>query len=613
MRHPPAALVGSCLAVALFAGRHGRAATPPSGSVTSTSGAAWDFAPVVAGQFTDTGVEEVCPPGVCDNYDLTVVLPQPAAQFYVANTATLTIHYEWTSSQPTDMDVFVFGPNGAKYGPGSPDGTFTGPSASDIVIGDPLDGGWHVRETAALVPVPTAAHATATLTVAARTSPPTPRIPPSAAKYLNYPADDKMTPALGSTSNGAHGAGEPSIGVNWKSGAVFIQAGNHTLRAIFDDSVSPAKATWADKRSPFARVSLDPILWADSSTGRVFESQLDGACSTTSFTEDDGETWTLSQGCGTPAGPDHQTLGGGNFAAPKPAVTTYPHAIYYCSQGVVTAVCARSDDGGLTFGPGVPIYNLTQCGGLHGHVRVSPDGTAYVPNEDCTDPTGVTRPAVVVSSDNGLTWSIRTIALAKSSRNGGDPSVAAGAGNTLYAGYVNFDGHAKISISRDHGLTWTKPFDAGAAYGIQNMEFAEVIAGDDDRAAFAFLGTSTPGDDQSSGFNGVWHMYVATTYNAGKTWVTTDITPLDPVQRGCIWNGGGSNPCRNLLDFNDITTDRIGRVLIGYADGCTGSCVNDPTANASFGPASAQDALATIARQATGKTLFGAYDGTLPK
>ena len=90
-----------------------------------------------------------------------------------------------------------------------------------------------------------------------------------------------------------------------------------------------------------------------------------------------------------------------------------------------------------------------------------------------------------------------------------------------------------------------------------------------DRAAFAFLGTTTPGDDQSSGFNGVWHLYVATTYNAGKSWVTTDITPADPVQRGCVWNGGADNPCRNLLDFNDITTDRIGRVLIGHADGCT--------------------------------------------
>src|SRR5207244_509686 len=192
------------------------------------------------------------------------------------------------------------------------------------------------------------------------------------------------------------------------------------------------------------------------------------------------------------------------------------------------------------------------------------------------------------------------------------PSVWQVSATPLYAGYLNSDGHPRISISHDHGATWNKGFDPGTGYGIQNTEFAEMIAGDDTRAAFAFLGTSTPGDDQSSAFTGIWHLYVSMTYDGGRKWVTTDITPQDPVQRGCIWNGGGSNPCRNLLDFNDITVDRIGRVLVGYADGCTGSCVNDPTQNASFGPASAQDSWATIARQASGKTLFGAWDGTLP-
>jgi hypothetical protein len=82
------------------------------------------------------------------------------------------------------------------------------------------------------------------------------------------------------------------------------------------------------------------------------------------------------------------------------------------------------------------------------------------------------------------------------------------------------------------------------------------------------------------------------------------------VQRGCIWNQGGSNPCRNLLDFNDITVDKFGRVLVGYADGCTGTCVNDATQNASTGPANAQDALATIARQVGGRGLFAVLDGT---
>ena len=599
---------------ALFLALSANAATPPDGSISSTSGpVSWTYAPVVAGTVIDTGTEDICPPGVCDEYDLTLSLPSPASTFYVNYTATLSIHYTWTSPVPTDLDIFAYGPNGAKYGPGSPDTNTSGDNYEDLVITDPVDGVWVLRSVASLSPLPTPAQATATLTIATRTNPPTPKIPPHAATFVNYPADPNMAIPLGSTVNGAHGAGEPSIGVNWKTGAVFIESGNHTLRVLFNDGPSPASATWADKRSPFARVSLDPILWADSTTGRVIESQLDGACSTMSYTEDDAETWQPAEGCGTPAGPDHQTVGGGNYASPAPAVHTYPHAVYYCSQGIATAICARSDDGGLTFGPGVPIYNLTQCGGLHGHVRVAPDGTAYVPNENCSDAAGVERPAVVVSSDNGLTWTVKTISLAKSSRNGGDPSVSAGSANTIYTGFVNYDGHAKVSVSHDRGATWGKPFDAGAGYGIQNTEFAEVIAGDDNRAAFAFLGTTTPGDDQSSAFNGVWHMYVSMTYDGGKSWTTSDVTPADPVQRGCIWNGGGSNACRNLLDFNDITVDEIGRVLIGYADGCTGSCVNDPTANASVGPADAQDSWATVARQVSGQTLFGAFDGTLPK
>src|SRR5260370_27866585 len=96
----------------------------------------------------------------------------------------------------------------------------------------------------------------------------------------------------------------------------------------------------------------------------------------------------------------------------------------------------------------------------------------------------------------------------------------------------------------------------------------------------------------------------------GRRWTTVDAPASDPGQRTCIWNRGGSNPCRNLLDFNDITVDKFGRVLVGYADGCTGSCVTDASQNASAGPASAQDALATISRQTGGRGLFAAFDGT---
>src|SRR5256714_6509178 len=193
------------------------------------------------------------------------------------------------------------------------------------------------------------------------------------------------------------------------------------------------------------------------------------------------------------------------------------------------------------------------CGGLHGHVRVSPDGTAYVPNENCFDANNVSRPGVAVSTDNGLTWTVRTVPDGKSVSPGSDPSVAAGANNTIYFGYVNNDGHAKIAISHDRGMTWSKSKDAGTPFGIQNAEFAEVIAGDDDRAAFAFLGTQTAGDTQSADFTGIWHLYVAFTYSGGRAWTTADAPPAAPAQRGCLSNPSGSNPCPDPLCLNHIT------------------------------------------------------------
>src|SRR6185369_7756481 len=107
---------------------------------------------------------------------------------------------------------------------------------------------------------------------------------------------------------------------------------------------------------------------------------------------------------------------------------------------------------------------------------------------------------------------------------------------------------------------------------------------------------------------GIWHLYVAHTFDGGATWTTVDATPDDAVQRGCIWLGGGAVTCRNLLDFNDATVDKQGRVAIAYADGCTGNCVSAPfsaTGN-SF------TALASIALQSGGKRLFRQYDPAEP-
>ena len=249
-------------------------------------------------------------------------------------------------------------------------------------------------------------------------------------------------------------AGEPTIGLNWATGRAMFIASLQTLRVTFNDTVSPATATWENKSAPNTSIqSFDPILFTDSQTNRTFVSQLlPSKVSLMSFTDDDGENWTPSQGSGINSGVDHQTIGGGPYAqnangslkgavVRNPAIT-YPNAVYYASQDIAVAEIARSDDGGLTFGVAVPMYDLTQCGGLHGHIKVAPDGTVYVPNKSCGGKQGV-----VVSEDNGLTWQIRTVPGSTSGRT--DPSLGIGTDGTIYLGYANGDGTARAAVSTD--------------------------------------------------------------------------------------------------------------------------------------------------------------------
>jgi hypothetical protein len=396
------------------------------------------------------------------------------------------------------------------------------------------------------------------------------------------------------------GSGEPSIGINWKTGTAMYQSNLRTLAVTWN---ARGDAKW-DERSFIVESasSLDPILYTDGRSGRTFVSQLAANCSLMSFTDDDGRTWTPTTGCGPGAYVDHQTVGAGPFAPSPLNVLTesQPAAVYYCAQAIANASCSRSDTGGLTFGPAVPMYSITECGGLHGHLRVAPDGTVYVPHMGCGN-----NQALVVSEDNGVTWDIRKIPGSKVNEES-DPSVAAGSDNTTYFGYQDGAGNdntrALIAVTRDHGRTWSKPVDVSSRLGIKNVQFPEVIAGDGDRAAFAFLGTRTGGNDQSNDFHGEWQLYVATTYDRGRTWTTVNATPTELVQRGCIQLTGCNH--RNLLDFNDISVDKQGRVYVAWADGCPRECEKGAPWKSSWHSA-------VITRQSGGKGLFKAYDGKI--
>ena len=422
-------------------------------------------------------------------------------------------------------------------------------------------------------------------------------------------------------------AGEPSIGNNWLSDVTVFYSDLQSLFVTFNDTcpASGLSSTWVNRPAPTAQaVDSDPIGFTDSQTGRSFSGQLTLLTPTckTSYTSDDGATWIPTQGSGIASGVDHQTIGGGRYAPPldlNPPSPVYPHAVYYCSQEGVPAsgppaFCSRSDDGGLTFGPSIPVTNppVNVCGGLHGHVKVSPkDGSAYLPFNQC-DGVG----SVVVSLDNGITWTVRHVGTATQSLQPSasfqDPAVSIDTTGRVYFVMATNDTDAAVMTSDNHGQTWQNLGEVSSIYGLKNIRYPAATAGDAGRAAISFYGTTTPGDALLGTFQGVWHLYVAHTFNGGVNWTTTDATPNAPMQRGCIWASGGSSICRNLLDFFDMTVDKNGRVLVGYVNGCEGgNCVQAPlTAQGEALPnqGNAYSDTATIARQSSGRRLFAAND-----
>jgi hypothetical protein len=458
--------------------------------------------------------------------------------------------------------------------------------------------------------------------------PPAPQDTGAKIGYENFTVPGALVPVT-TTSAGqqvhsveymGRNGGEPSVGSNWATGVANFQSDLQTLFVTFDDScpASGLTSSWIDRPAPTSVViDSDPIGFTDRGFtdvlgfhSRVFAAELTLLSPDTvkiSYSDDDGSTWIPTQSGGLASAVDHETIGGGIYHSPIPARppgTVYPNAVYYCSQDIASALCSRSDDGGLTYGASVPIYNLTACGGLHGHVKVSPvDGTVYVPNRGCSG-----NSAVVVSQDNGVTWTVRPVQNASVSGTAAsdDPAVGIDSNGRVYFLFANNGTVAGVATSDDFGATWQNIFDVGSVYGLKNIAFPAAVAGDAGRAAVAFYGSTTgTGDSNADTFTGVWHLYIAETFDGGLHWTTTDATPNAPMQRSGLLRGGGANVTRNLLDFFDITIDRDGRVLVGYVNGCEGgNCAQAaPTATGN-----AYTTAATIARQSSGRRLLAGKD-----
>lgn len=347
-----------------------------------------------------------------------------------------------------------------------------------------------------------------------------------------------------------------------------------------------------DQVAPLTR-SSDDMLWVDPDTGRVFADFMTGLyCSKLFFSDDEGATWTASPfDCGVPVN-DHQKVMTAHWGpdVPRPAGNpVYPNLVYYCYNKLVSSDCAVSYDGGLTFnyerpatvgdlgGPDAGGFQaMGPCGGINGHPAAAPDGTLYLPiNEGCPGP------VVMVSTNNGATWTSR-LGPTKHGAEEIDPDLTVTPDGIAYLLYRGSDHLQYLVRSHDRFATWQGPWLVSPP-DVRSTVFTGITSGDNGRIVMAFLGTRDTTEEPSKAPNATrWHLYNVVSLDADAdtpTFTAVQVTPdADPVQIGCVWLGGGGNPCRNMLDFIDLHRGPDGRAFTVFSDGCTVKCANNATA-----------------------------------
>ena len=341
------------------------------------------------------------------------------------------------------------------------------------------------------------------------------------------------------------------------------------------------------------------------------------------WSDNDGQSWEANpHDSGAPVN-DHIKLGSGPWTDEGYGIGggvssgIYETAVYFCYNKLAYISCYTSFDGGASFEAGGDLVGIaTANGGLHGAITSAPDGTVYLPPR-------VATPSIIFSKDNGLTWEERTmgqdVGTPNPRKNG---EVATDTDSNAYNVWVGEDQGVYMSRSIDSGETWEQTSTRISPVEVISATFPHTSAGDPGRIAIAYLGSENASalgqpDIDGNPWNGNAHftpsnvthyLYVTYSLNAldEDPIFHTQRISADPVQVGsiCLNSGdcrsddGGSN--RNLLDFNDLHIDLEGRVYIGFADGCTGTCAsgNETT------PANSRDRLGSVYYLANGPSLY---------
>jgi hypothetical protein len=390
---------------------------------------------------------------------------------------------------------------------------------------------------------------------------------------------------------------EPTVGVTtdgtafWAAGAFDAPAKGSPLGGLARTEVlrsDDGGLTWDSVQPELLGpvtgppTTLDPYVYVDPDTDRVFNPELYLGCTYMNYSDDHGETWSVNPvACGDFVN-DHQSV----FAGPPPPgleTDGYPNVLYYCFNRIIDANCGRSLDGGVTFLPtvGEPAFvgfdpnGGGLCGGLHGHVHTDSEGRLFMPKGHCG------WPWLGISEDGGETWERVQVSDQIDSGSHTHLAVATDDADNVY--FVWWDGQRRLpwmSVSTDHGRTWGEPLMI-APPGVKESNFPVIDAGAPGHITITFPGgtqerTGVAAEDNRR----PWNTYVVVSTNATDGdplfLSATGNDPADPIHRG---NCEGR--CGGMYDFMEIKVSPAGEVWATSTDTCmdlTNKCVtgNDP-------------------------------------
>jgi photosystem II stability/assembly factor-like uncharacterized protein len=393
---------------------------------------------------------------------------------------------------------------------------------------------------------------------------------------------------------------EPTLGLD-RRGRLFFAASafdpptgavphNRVLRS------TDSGRTWTDVSPSLDKLDTHPVnddayVYVEPDSGRVFTLDTSqGAGSEMSFSDDGGATWTTSL-VYTAGLNDHMTI----VAAPPPpesGLTTsdprFPKLLHYCANSLEITSCSRSQDGGKTFvQEGTPFTDPNGfCGALTGHLAADAVGRIFLASAFNHNAACPAHPLTVASSDDGgTTWRTSVVSdRVLDAEHDGELAVDA-AGNVYVVWEDDVHRLPYLSVSRDHGKTWSAPVMI-APPGVRHARFSATQAGDAGRVAISFIGTPV---ENAADSTRPWGYYVV---------VSTDVLGANPTFRSAlapvpgqgypvVHRGDCAGQCPGLFDFLDIDVDprRGGPVWGSLSDNCTGRCStsargasSDPTA-----------------------------------